>query len=373
MTTAGRFEVPLGGPYLMAHSVGCLPTAARAELETAMFTPWAAKGGDAWPLWLAAIDAFRAAIADLIGGHLSEVCPQANLSAGLFSLLSGMKREAGRDVLLASAHSFPSLGYVLQQAERFGFRVELLPEAADPGDAGVWDMALRSDVAAVLVMHVHSNTGVVAPVADIAALARDRGIVSIIDVAQSAGILPIDVRSWGATALIGSCVKWLCGGPGAGWLWVNPARTMDFTPANVGWFSHESPFEFDIRDFRYAPDARRFWGGSPAIASAVLATAGIRLMHETGIASILAHNRRLIARIADAAPTWAPQLDRAGRGGTLCLKPGDRMDEVFARLTAAGCHFDRRGETLRLSFHLWNDDNDADIVASCLKAGPKPH
>lgn len=366
MSFRDRFEIPPGGPYLMAHSVGCLPVAARGLLETAMFTPWAAKGGEAWPLWLSAVDDFRGAVAAVIGGDMSEICPQANVSAGLFSLLSGLPREPGRDVLLASAHSFPSLGYVLQQAERFGFRVVLIPENLDPGDASVWDKAMTADVAVVLAMHVHSNTSVVAPVADIAKMAHDRGIFSIIDVAQSAGILPIDVRAWGAGALVGSCVKWLCGGPGAGWLWADPAKTAGFEPANVGWFSHENPFEFDIRDFRYAPDARRFWGGSPAIASYVLATAGLHMIAEIGVDQVLTHNRKLLSRIAEKASQWSSQIDRTGKGGTLCLKPGNRMDEIFAKLTAAGCHFDRRGEVLRLSLHLWNDDADADIVAKCL-------
>lgn len=366
MSFRDRFEIPPGGPYLMAHSVGCLPTAARGELEAAMFTPWAARGGEAWPLWLSAVDDFRAAVAAVVKGAMAEICPQANVSAGLFSLLSGLPRQPGRDVLLASAHSFPSLGYVLQQAERFGFRVELLPEDADPGDVEVWDRAMTKKVAAVLVMHVHSNTSLVAPVADIARMADERGIFSIVDVAQSAGILPIDVKAWGAGALVGSCVKWLCGGPGAGWLWSDPVKTSDFRPANVGWFSHESPFEFDIRDFRYAPDARRFWGGSPAIASCVLATQGLHEIHEIGVDKVLAHNRRLLSRIAARVPQWSSQIDRAGKGGTLCLKPGDRMDDIFAKLTAAGCHFDRRGAVLRLSFHLWNDEGDADIVAACL-------
>ena len=366
MSFRDRFEIPPGGPYLMAHSVGCLPTAARGLLETAMFTPWAAKGGDAWPLWLSAVDEFRSAVATVINGEMSEICPQANVSAALFSLLSGLPREPGRDVLLASAHSFPSLGYVLQQAERFGFRVELIPEAQNPVDAATWDKAMTPDVAVVLAMHVHSNTSIVAPVADIARLAHDRGIFSIIDVAQSAGIMPIDVKAWGAGALVGSCVKWLCGGPGAGWLWADPVKTSDFKPANVGWFSHESPFEFDIRDFRYAPDARRFWGGSPAIASYVLATAGLRMIAEIGVDQVLAHNRRLLSCVADKAPQWSSQIDRTGKGGTLCLKPGDRVDDIFANLTTAGCHFDRRGEVLRLSFHLWNDEGDADIVAKSL-------
>jgi len=352
-----RFEVPPGGPYLLAHSVGCLPTVARGELEAALFAPWAAKGGEAWPLWLSAIDDFRSALAGLLGGRSADYCPQPNVSAALFSLLSGMPRRKGRDTLLLSDQTFPTLGYVMMQFERLGFRVRWLD--GDPADANAWERALTDDVAAVLVMHVHSNTSLVSPVADICATARRRGIASIIDAAQSAGIMPIDIPAWQADAVIGGCVKWLCGGPGGGWLWADPDRTVGFQPMNVGWFSHESPFSFDIKHFRYAPDARRFWGGTPSIAPYVLATAGLKLIADTGVAYVLAHNRRLIARAA-------PDADMTGKGGTLCVRPRD-IEVTINRLHDAGCRFDRRGDLLRLSFHLWNTEEEADIVAECIR------
>ena len=59
-------------------------------------------------------------------------------------------------------------------------------------------------------------------------------------------------------------------------------------------------------------------------------------------------------------------LDMTGRGATLCLQPGAEIDAIAGRLTAAGCHFDRRGETLRLSFHIYNDGREADLVGDCL-------
>ncbi len=368
MSSKDLFEVPPGGPYLLAHSVGCLPARSRAAFNDTVLKPWAQKGGDAWPDWLAAIDDFRSALAQLLGGRLDDYCPQPNLSAALYSLLSALPRREGRNVIVASAHSFPSLGFVMQQADSLGLTLELIPEDRDPGDLDTWDQALRNDVAAVLVMHVHSNTNVASPIADIAEIARSRGIFSIIDVAQSAGILPIDVAALSADAIIGSCVKWLCGGPGAGFLWVDPASINDLHPRNVGWFSHEAPFEFDIRDFRYAPDARRFWGGTPSVAPCVLAASGIGLINEIGVPAILAHNRSLIAHIASQAPDHLrPQFDRTARGGTICLQPGGDIDRMAAALTERNCKFDRRGETLRLSFHLWNDQTDADLVAEAMR------
>jgi selenocysteine lyase/cysteine desulfurase len=367
--TDARFLVPPGGPYLLAHSVGCQPLTARAALERHMLEPWATRGGEAWPDWLSAIGGFREALARLLGGQATDYCPQPNLSAGLFAVLSALPRRPGRDVILASAHTFPSLGFAAQQMERLSYRFVLIPEDRNPGEYETWDAALTESVALVLVMHVHSNTGVVAPVAEIAAQARVRGIFSVIDVAQSAGILPIDVNTWGADAIIGSCVKWLCGGPGAGFLWIDPEKIETLAPMPVGWFSHAEPFAFDIRDFRYAPDARRFWGGTPSIAPYALATAGIDLITDMGVDAVLAHNRALIARVAGHSPeAWQAPFDREGRGGTICLQPRSAIDTVVKRLSQGGCRFDRRGDTLRLSFHLWNTTDDADRVAACLRS-----
>ncbi len=367
--SASRFHVPPGGPYLLAHSVGCLSVSARDALDRDLLAPWASSGGDAWPQWLGTIDRFRSALATLLGGAATDYCPQPNLSAGLFAILSALPRRPSRDLIIASAHSFPSLGFVAQQMERLGYQLVLLPEDQDPGELSTWGRALSEKVAAVLVMHVHSNTGVVAPVADIAALARRNGVFTIVDIAQSAGILPIDIPNWSVDAVIGSCIKWLCGGPGAGYLWVDPAHIGELEPLPVGWFSHAEPFAFDIRDFRYAPDARRFWGGTPSVAPYVLATAGIATINDIGVPAILAHNRALVARVADqAGDRWRRQFDRANRGGTLCLNPGQAIGAIEDKLIQRGCKFDRRGETLRLSFHLWNTFDDANQVADCMSS-----
>lgn len=357
------FLLPEGGPYLLSHSVGCQPAAVRARLEELWLAPWAERGGEAWPVWLGAIERFRGALAGLLDGEAADFCPKPNLSAALFSLIAARPLDPARPVILASAHTFPSLGFAAGQCERLGYRLELLPAGADPADTAIWERAMGKDVAMVLAMHVHSNSGVVAPVPEICALARSRGIFSVIDVAQSAGVVPVVLNEWAADAVIGSCVKWLCGGSGAGWLWVNPDRIQELQPLDVGWFSHAEPFAFDIEDFRYAGDARRFWGGTPSVAPYVAAMAGIEAIAATGVDTVWRHNRALMNRLAGRLPDGLLEKARAGRiGGTLCLP----MAEAEERLRAAGCKFDRRGDVLRLSFHIYNTESDADLVADCL-------
>lgn len=357
------FEVPEPGPYLLCHSVGCLPRAARGEIDQALFAPWASQGSDGWPDWLAAIQRFRAALANLLNGFTDEFCPQPSVSAGLVSLLSGLPRFKGRDTLLASAHSFPSMGFAMKQCERLNYRLELLPEACDPGDPRTWEASISERVAAVVAMHVHSNTGVIAPVEEICRRARDCGVVSIIDICQSAGVMPLDLKLWNADAVIGSCVKWLCGGPGAAFLWVRRDLISSMEPLSVGWFSHADPFAFDIRDFRYADDAKRFWGGTPSIAPYVIASQGIATIAKITVDNLRRHNRSLISLVATTANI---AIDMRGRGGTLCLTCTD-VDALAAKLTKAKARYDRRERAVRLSFHVWNTDEEAHMIGSALR------
>ncbi len=211
------FLVPGPGPYLLTHSVGCLPQVARDALDSSFLRPWAERGGNAWPDWLQQVDGFRSALADLFGGAPAEYCPQSNLSSGLAKLLLALPpAPADKRTLLAAEDSFPSLGFVLRQAERQGFTLRLMPRSQSPDDIRSWSEALTPDVRVALVTHVHSNTGRVAPVAEVARLCAERDILCVADVAQSAGILPMKFPALGADIVLGSCIKWLCGGPGAG-------------------------------------------------------------------------------------------------------------------------------------------------------------
>jgi len=356
------FLTPGSGPYVLTHSVGCLPRAAHGALEAGYLAPWAERGGNAWPAWLERIDDFRAALARLFGGAAADYCPQPNLSSGLAKVLSALPPDPRRRVLLAAEESFPSLGFVLDRASRRGWRARFTPHRPDDPDA--WAAALTDDVRAVLVTHVHSNSGRVAPVAAIAKLCAARDILCIVDVAQSAGILPLRFPAIGADVALGSCVKWLCGGPGAGFLWIRPGLVATLEPDDVGWFSHADPFEMDIHSFRYAPDARRFWGGTPSVASYVVAAASLRVIADLGVESILAHNRRLIDAFAGALPAaWRARLPAWPTGGTLCIPLGERLPEITAALQKAGVQFDCRGDVVRISFHACNTIDDALQVA----------
>lgn len=364
---AGRFHLPPGAVYLKSHSVGCQPRGAEALLREKMLRPWA-ETGEAWPRWLEAIDAWRAALAGLIEVEARDLCPATNVSAALSRYLSALGQATDRRTILIAPSAFPTIGYVASGLAAAGWTVRYLPGDTDVRDAANWAAALDDEVALVIAMHVSSNSGALADVAGIAAAAHAAGARCIADCAQAVGVVPVTPALWGVDAILGTSVKWLCGGPGAAWLWVAPHDRTALEPAERGWWSHEAPFEMDIGDFRYAPDARRWWGGTPDVAPFVLSTAGIAEITALSVDAVRAHNRALQAMLREALEAKTPQWrwPAGAIGGTLCIDTGADQPRVAAILDAQGVRTDFRGTVLRLSFHAYNGVGDVKKTVAAL-------
>ncbi|WP_052071837.1 aminotransferase class V-fold PLP-dependent enzyme [Sphingopyxis sp. MWB1] len=365
---AARFHFPPGATYLKSHSVGCQPREAGALLQQHYLGPWA-ETGEAWPHWLEAIDGWRAALAGLIGAAPQHLCPATNVSAALSRYLSALGAATERRTILFAPSAFPTIGYVASGLAAEGWRTRMLPADADVRDAAHWAAALDEDVALAIPMHVSSNSGALADIAGIAAAARSAGARCIVDCAQSVGIVPVAPAAWGVDAAIGTSVKWLCGGPGAAWLWVAPHGDA-LEPTERGWWSHANPFEMDIGDFRYAPDARRWWGGTPDVAPFILSTAGIAEIKAIGVDAVRAHNRALQAMVRRALEDRTPQWSwpTGAIGGTLCIDTGIDQPRVAAALDAHAVKADFRRTILRLSFHAYNGARDAERLIAALSA-----
>ena len=356
------------GIYLLNHSVGRPPRSAESAAKAGFFEPWQTGAAEPWEAWFTEVDRFRSAVGALLKSTADNVCPQANLSSALTKIVHALPRRPGRDTIVYTEADFPSLGFVLAMAGRAGFRLRCIPETADFGSLECWESTLDDDCCLVLVTHVHSNTSRKVPVADICELARNRGVMTVVDVAQSAGIVPIDVGAWDADFVVGSCVKFLCGGPGAGFLWVNDRVLHECQPTDVGWFSHADPFEFDIHEFRYADSALRFWGGTPAVLPYSVAANSLETMLDIGIERIRAHSLELTQTIIDSVPRivlFTPARP-ANRGGTVVLDFGERQPAVTGALADAGVHFDVRRTGMRLSPHVYTSKEEIETVISCL-------
>src|SRR6185312_13254403 len=97
---------------------------------------------------------------------------------------------------------------------------------------------------------------------------------------------------WNVDFLIGGTIKWLCGGPSCGYLYVRPDLQRDLRPRLTGWVAHDSPFEFAHAPMRYARSVRRFAQGTPSIPALYSALPGLEIIEAVGLGTIANESRR---------------------------------------------------------------------------------
>ncbi len=360
------FHLP-GRHYLLSHSVGAQPKSYEDKLRACFADPWRKEGSNVWTPWFDAVENFKRGLAPIIGADASDICPQANVSDGVSKILFSLPERSKRRKIVLTEDDFPTIGFALAQAERLGYELVFLPGGKQLSDPNAWAPAYADDVQLVAVMQVFSNTSVLSPVAEIAQRAREKGVFSLIDVAQAAGSVPVRLNDWRPDFAVGTSLKFLCGGPGAAFLWADPESARICAPLNVGWFSHEDPYEFDIHKFEYAKGAARYAGGTPSIAPLAGASAGHEVINAHGVDAIYAHNQILLSRLISALPESAflSTTTEGERGSSALIKVKDYCAAVKA-LSTAGLIHDTRLGAVRVSIHLYNDETDIDALAEML-------
>ncbi len=364
------------GDYFLTHSIGLVPYSTQDALIENYLTPWQHASSHTWPTWLNAIEDFKQQLATLFNSSSDLFCPQANVTAAISKLIPALgahSKLAKRRIIIATESDFPSTRFAFQQAEKLGFTLKILPEPVDLQSLEIWDDALNEDVHCAFITQVVYNTNARLPVEEIAKLCQMLGIISVVDVAQAAGIVPINLAKLGADIVVGSCIKWLCGGPGAGFIWIRKALIPLLEPTDVGWFSHQNPFEYDSNNFEYHESANRFWGGTPSIAPYIAASNSIGLINQIGMDTIQRHNQNLTKRLMSAIPDQYLNSPSAleQKGGTTVFDFSrinkSYQAEIEHRMTLNGIHFDSRQYGVRLSPHIYNTESEIDRLIECFE------
>ena len=356
--------------YLLNHSVGRPLKTSENDFAERFYEPWKKSNDEPWEKWLETINDFTLSLAKIFNAKKSEFCPQVNLSSGLTKILMSLKQvQKKKSVVVVSEIDFPGMGFALKKSLPDDCEIRFIPANEDITNSSIWDAYMTEDIDLVFVSHAYSNTGQLSPISDVISMARSRNIISILDIAQSAGIVPIDLTALKPDFMLGSSVKWLCGGPGAAYLWVNTERLSSCEPKDVGWFSHENPFEFDIHNFRYHDSALKFWGGTPVVAPFVIATNSINYFTKIGIKNIRKHNQALIAKTANEIDLeFVSPRDESIRGGTMILDFGSNQQKVLNHLQDNNIGVDLRSHGIRISPHIYNDEQDIDQLISVIKS-----
>lgn len=360
------------GVYALAHSVGPMCKASEKALHEQYLRPWQEVGGDAWPTWLSQIDAFTSALSQLLNAEQHCFCPQPSVSLGFSQWLAAAAKNRSdklRKKVILHEEAFASLGFAIQGlCEIYQLQLQLV--SFDVNDMQGWEQVLsQKDVFATLITHAFSNTGQLSKVDDIINIAQTHNVLSAVDIAQSVGIIPINIQQWQADCVVGSCVKWLSGGPGAAFLYIASEHIHALEPEHLAWFSHENPFEFNIRHFRPASSALRFWGGTPAIAPYCMAAAAIQTNLNIGIDRLRSHNMGLMHYFLEKYEHALPKHYQQGQfSGSLCLPlTASQKIQAESNLSREQVKCDFRENTVRLSFCAINDFSDVEQVLLAFK------
>ncbi|MEO6462679.1 MAG: aminotransferase class V-fold PLP-dependent enzyme [Candidatus Eisenbacteria bacterium] len=364
---AWRDEFPLATrtTHLISHSLGAMPRRARARVAEYL-DRWDERGirswGDAW--WMLPLEVGDV-LAPVLGAPSGSITMHPNVTLAQATVLSAISFAAPRNGLVCTELDFPSCLYLYEgQADR-GAVVTRVP--SDDGmtiDAQRVCDAIDETTAVVAVSGVIFRSAAIVDLAPIVSRAHAVGAVVLVDAYQWVGIVPLDVTALGVDYLTGGSVKYLCGGPGAGFLYVRPDLLATTRPRLTGWMAHPDPFAFDSGPMRWRDDGLRLMNGTPHVPCLYAARAGYEIVAEIGVAAIRDKSQRLTARIVDFAqaegwPVHSP-LDGARRGGSVSLGV-PRAEQVQAELDRRDVLCDwRPGVGIRFGPHFYNTDEDVE-------------
>ncbi|NOT32771.1 MAG: aminotransferase class V-fold PLP-dependent enzyme [Candidatus Eisenbacteria bacterium] len=353
--------------HFISHSLGAMPRGVEESLAGYART-WRERSIRAWEEeWFELPTRIGDLLAGILNAPVGSVSMHGNVSEAQALFLSALDFAPPRNRLVCGAEDFPSMLYLYEGLARRG--VEVVRVSAREGrHVQVEDLveAIDERTAVVAISHVMFRTAQVLDLAPITARAHAAGALTLIDAYQSVGTVPVDVSALGVDALTGGSVKWLCGGPGAGYLYVAPRVAAGLSPAVTGWMAHENPFDFDSGPMRRHAGARRFWTGTPSIPSYLAARPGYELVASAGVTTIRAKSLRQTARMIAWADEFGMRVssprDAAARGGTVVLDvPG--AARACAALLARDVLLDfRPGVGLRLAPHFYTRDAEVDQV-----------
>jgi kynureninase len=356
--------------YLNSCSLGALSHRALDRVAT-FHEDWNTHGASAWyETWVGRLDELRTRVGRMIGAQDGEVALAASTSAALSVIGSAFDYTRRNRIVLAEL-DFPTVAY--QWMVKPG--VEVVRVTSDDGvsiDPDRMAAAVDDRTAIVSISHVYFTTGAIQHTAAIAEAARRHGALFLIDAYQSIGQVPVNVDELGADVLVAGPLKWLLGGPGLAYLYVRDEWTRRLEPTLTGWFAARDQFAFDIHDFAFRDDARRFELGTPAMPTVHSALGGQDIIDEIGVGAIRRRNseltEHLIASLHDAG-FRTRTADRPEDRSALVMVEHADPGAAVQRLADDGIIVDARPGHVRVSPHFYNTPDELDRFVASLGAG----
>ena len=341
--------------HFISHSLGAMPDAATQSLAT-YTAQWKSRSIRAWEegWWQMPLTTGNL-LAPILGVQPNTIVMQPNVTVAQWIILSCFDWRGRRNKLITETANFPTNIYTYNELERLGAR---LTETRNEEELIA---AIDEETLLVCVSHVHFRDSYRIDLQPIIDKAHRMGALVLVDVYQSAGCLPIGLDALRADFAVGGSVKWLCGGPGAGFLYVRPDHIEKLQPQLTGWMAHRAPFAFEEGPIQFTDSIFRFLHGTPSIPSLFAAQPGYEIIAEAGVENIRAHSTKLTEYLIQKAdehsiPVRSPR-DPEKRGGAVVIGVLD----ITRQLAEQNVLVDYRpGAGIRIGPHFYNTEAEID-------------
>jgi kynureninase len=358
-----RFPILATCTYLINHSLAAMPAAAEDNLRE-YARMWREHGIRSWAEgWWEMPVTVGDQLGRILGAPPGSIVMHQNVTVAEAIVLSCFARSGERNRIVYEEANFPSVRYLYQAQPE-------LEVVAVEDDAAVAD-AIDERTLLVPISHVLFKNGEIQDVEPIVRRAREAGAYVVLDCYQSAGVVPFSLAELGVDFAVGGSVKWLCGGPGAGWLYVRPDLAERLEPTFVGWQGHARPFAFEP-ELEYAAGARRFLTGTPNVPALYAATAGYDVIEEVGVSRIRERSLSLTQLMIELCDEVGLEIvsprDSERRGGTVTVSTPDHA-ACHTELGERGIICDFRPDPaggIRLGPHFYNTEDEVRQAVSAL-------
>jgi kynureninase len=354
--------------YLINNSLGAMHRSTRDRLA-AYAELWDADGVAAWSSWFPEMMRVADLLAEIIGAQPGSTILRQSVSDAINAVASCFDLSGRRNRVVTTAADWPGTHYMWGElCRRHGGELLVVPHEPDGLTVDPQRVADAVDdrTAVVSVSLVQFRTSAVLDLIPIRDAVRTHGAPLLVDAYQAVGVMPIDVTANDIDICVGGSVKFLCGGPGNGWLYVRPELAETLRPTAVGWISHARPFDFDWDDMSYAPGIQRFAGGTPNVPAAYAAAPGYEAIVDIGVDRVRERSQALTQLLVDGAldrdlvlrsPVKAEQ-----RGGHVTVEIAD-ADRVNEELIRRGFMVDHRpGSGIRIGPHFFTTADECIAV-----------
>jgi len=377
--SAWRSEFPIVETctYLVSHSLGAMPRRATTYLQQ-FADEWSTRGVRAWHEgWWELGRTTGDLLAGIVGAPPGSISMHQNVTVAQAIVASCHRFDGSRRRVVMTELEFPTNMYLFEGFRRYGAEIIYVP--SDDGirtNLGRMLDAIDERTALVPISLVLFKSAFIENAGAIVEKAHRVGARVVLDIYQAAGTVPVNLEALGVDFAVGGSVKWLCGGPGNGYLYVRPDLAPKVEPAIAGWAAHARPFEFEVGRLVYADAPERFQSGTPNVPALFAGRAGYEIVREIGVEAIrtksLLLTRRLIDHAREAGFSINTPAADSERGGTVILDVPNGAS-LTEGLIARDVIVDYRpGAGIRIAPHFYTTMDEIDHAIGVLNELARP-